>query len=165
MEKITKFYDNTNPEMPSKISEIQTTFKDIMDNYNKDNVFILGEVPRVKCKQSNLNKSTKFSAYFIPSTIPRSEGNPCLDDAFQDISVQIGDVIEEGFNFLRVEASEIIAFVATDSDRMIKPGLPPHISIAYRLRGNSMPMNIMRNMVDNIRNELHKHKTTVLCEV
>ena len=163
--KITKFYDSANPEMPSKISEIQTTFKNIMENYNKDNVFLLGEVPRVKCKQSNLDKSTKFSTYFVPSAIPRSEGNLCLDDAFQDISVQIGDVIEEGFNFLRVEASEIIAFVATDSDRMVKPGLPPHIPIAYGLCGNSMPMNIMRNMVDDIRNELHKCKTKVLCEV
>ena len=110
--------------MPSKISEIQTRFKNIMENYNKDNVFIPGEVPRVKCKQSNLNKSTKFSAYFVPSAIPRSEGNLCLDDTFQDISVQIGDVIEEGFNFLRVEASEIIAFVATDSDRMVKTWSP-----------------------------------------
>ena len=163
--KITKFYDSANPEMPSKISEIQTMFKNIMENYNKDNVFLLGEVPRVKCKQSNMDKSTKFSAYFIPSAIPRSDGNLCLDDAFQYISVQIGDIIEEGFNFLRVEASEIIVFVATDSDRIVKPGLLPHIPIAYGLHGNSMLMNIMRNMMDDIRNELHKRKTTVLCEV
>ena len=75
------------------------------------------------------------------------------------------DLIEEGFKFLHVEALEIIAFVATDCDRMVKPGIPPHIPIAYGLHGNSMPMSIMRDMVDDIRNELHRHKTTVLCEV
>ena len=64
-----------------------------------------------------------------------------------------------------MEATEIIAFVATDSDRMVKPGLPPHIPIAYGLRGSSMPMTVMRNMVDDIRNELHRLKTSVLCEV
>ena len=164
--KIRTFYDCANPQMPSKITEIQNIFKDMTDTYNNNNnVFVLGEVPRVRCKQSNLDKCTKFSAYFVPIATPRIDGNLCLDDDFQEISMTIGDIIEEGFNFLRVEASEIIAFVATDSDRMVKPGLPPHIPIAYGLRGTSMPMNVMRNMVDDIRNELHKCKTTVLCEV
>ena len=163
--KICLFYDCNNPQMPSKISDIQITFKDMIDQYNADNVFVLGEVPRVRCKQSILEKSKKFSAYFVPSCPPRIDANLCLDDDFQDISIRIGDVIEEGFNFLRVEASEIIAFVGTDSDRIVRPGLPPHIPIAYGLRGSSMPMTVMRNMVDDIRNELHRRKTSVLCEV
>ena len=35
-----------------------------------------------------------------------------LDNDFQETSVQIADLVEEGFNFLRVEAAEILAFVA-----------------------------------------------------
>ena len=159
--EIRKFYNCANPQMPSKISDIQIKFKDMSDKYNEDNVFILGKVPRVKFKESTLEKHSKFSAYFIPISTPRIDQNLCLDDDFQEMSIKIGDLIEEGFNFLCVEASEIIAFVATDCDRMVKPGIPPHIPIAYGLRGNSMPMSIMREMVD----ELLRHKTTVLCKV
>ena len=46
--EICKFYNYANPQMPSKISDIQIKFKDMSDKYNEDNVFILGEVPRVK---------------------------------------------------------------------------------------------------------------------
>ena len=81
------------------------------------------------------------------------------------MAVGISDVITEGFNFLRVEASEIIAFVATDSDRVAKPGILPHLPIAYGLRGSSMPMKIMRNMIDDIRDELKEQNSKVLCEV
>ena len=45
--KIRTFYDCANPQMPSKITEIQNIFKDMTDTYNNNNVFVLGEVPRV----------------------------------------------------------------------------------------------------------------------
>ena len=157
--------DCANPQMPSKISDIQIKFKDMSDKYNEDNIFILGEVPRVNFNESFLEKHSKFSVYFVPISSPRIDRNLCLDDDFQEMSIKIGDLIEEGFNFLHVDASEIVAFVATDCDRMVKPPIPPHIPIAYGLCGNSMPMSIMRDMVDDIRNELHRRKTTVLCEV
>ena len=71
------------------------------------------------------------------------------EDSLNEISVRISDVIKEGFNFLTVEASEIFAFVATDADRVLKPGIPPHIPIAYGLRDSSMSAEIMRNMIND----------------
>ena len=77
-----------------------------------------------------------------------------IDNDFQGICC--ADIIEEGYNFLHVEASEILAFVATNCSRIVQPGLPPHLPITYGLRGHSMPMEIMWNMVNDIRNELKK---------
>ena len=57
--------------------------------------------------------------------------------------MKISEIVEEGFNFLCVEASEILAFIVTDSDRVAKPGIPPHIPIAYGLRGSAMSMQTM----------------------
>ena len=88
-----------------------------------------------------------------------------MEDSFEEIALKISDYIREGFNFLRVEASEIIAFVATDVDRVVKPGLPPHIPIAYGLRGSSMPLDVMHNMINDLRNDLVKRNCQVLCEV
>ena len=55
--------------------------------------------------------------------------------------------------------------MATDSDGILKPGIPPHIPVAYGLRGHSMSNDIVRNIRNDIRNELKLRNTAVLCEV
>ena len=107
----------------------------------------------------------KFSPYCKPVQTNRRGMSITLEGSFQDTSFEMSEIIEEGVNFLRVEASEIIAFVATDSDRICKPGIPPHLTIAYGLRGHSLNMKVMRNMVNDIRDELKMNETSVLCEV
>ena len=148
-----------------KISELQKQFKDIVPKYIQDNTRVLGEFPKISGINCALSKNHKYTPYYVPSSENRIYGNLCLDDSFEEISVRICDAIREGFNFLGVEASEIIAFVATDVDRVIKPGLPPHIPIAYGLRGSSMHLDVMRNMINDLRNDLIKRNCTVLCEV
>ena len=49
-----------------------------------------------------------------------------------------------------------------DSERIVKP---PHIPIAYGLKGPSLSNKTFRNMRNDIRNELHSRNTSVLCEV
>ena len=123
------------------------------------------EVPLMRDVIGQYRMVGKFSAYNIPQTPMRSENMEIPYMTFQEICYQLSDLIEEGYNFLRVEASEILAFVATNSDRIIQPGIPPHLPIAYGMRGHSLPMKIMRNMVNDIRNELQKRNTSALCEV
>ena len=82
-----------------------------------------------------------------------------------ELCVKLTQPVEERINFLRVEASEIIAFLATDSERIVKPGIPPHIPVAYGLKGPSLSNKTFRNMRNDIRNELHSRNTSVLCEV
>ena len=77
----------------------------------------------------------------------------------------MAEVIEHGINFMRVEASQILAFVITNSERICNPGIPPHLPIAYGLRGHSLPMKIMLQMLNDIQNELKKVDAKVLCEV
>ena len=55
--------------------------------------------------------------------------------------------------------------MATDSERIVKPGIPPCIPIAYGLRGPSLSNKLFRNMRNDIRNELYNRNTSVLCEV
>ena len=88
-----------------------------------------------------------------------------MTDTSNELCVKLTQSVEEGINFLRVEASEIIAFLATDSECIVKPGIPPHIPIAYGLKGPSLSNKIFRNMRNDIRNELHSRNTSVLCEV
>ena len=75
-------------------------------------------------------------------------------------ATHLADLVEEGLNFLQVEASEIFAFVATDSDRVLK-----HLPVAYGLTGHSMSNDIVHNIRKDIRNELNLRNTFVLCKV
>ena len=114
---------------------------------------------------SQLAPSGKFSAYHYCQDPNRIDISIFMDNDFHETSLQLANLVEEGFNFLHVEASKILAFVATDSDRILKPGIPPHIPVAYGLRGHSMSNDIVQNIRNDIRNELKLRNTSVLCEV
>ena len=107
----------------------------------------------------------KFAAYHVPESINESNENVMFEGNFQDFCFESADHIEEGINFLRMEATEILAFVATDCQRTYQSGIPPHLPIAYGLRDPSLPNAVMRNIVNDIRDELQCNQTTILCEV
>ena len=163
--QVKKYLDKDKPSMPDKLTDLKIALNKLLDDYVQNNVKLLGEQPRVKGIWIDLPEPKKNTAYYTPEAHSRIAANFALEDKFQELAIRMSDVITEGFNFLRVEASEIIAFVATDCDRVVKPGIPPHLPIAYGLRGSSMPMSIMRNMINDIRDELKKNNSHVLCEV
>ena len=69
-----------------------------------------------------------------------------MTDTFDELCVKLTQSVEEGIYFLRVEASEIIAFLAMDNERIVKPGIPLHIPIAYGLKGPSLSNKTFQNM-------------------
>ena len=162
---IQMYYDQKIPTQPKSTSEIQRDIIPILKKFAETNTKAMLEVPLMRDVIGQYRMVGKFSAYNIPKTPMRSENMEIPYMTFQEICYQLSDLIEEGYNFLREEASEILAFVATNSDRIIQPGIPPHLPIAYGMRGHSLPMKIMRNMVNDIRNELQKQNMSVLCEV
>ena len=162
---IQMYYDQKIPTQPKSTSEIKRDIIPILEKFAETNTKAMLEVPLMRNVIGQYRMVGKFSAYNIPKTPMRSENMEIPYMTFQEICYQLSDLIEEGYNFLRVEASEILAFVATNSDRIIQPGIPPHLPITYGMRGHSLPMKIMRNMVNDIRKELQKRNTSVLCEV
>ena len=162
---IQRYYDQKIPTQPKKTSDIKKDIIPILEKFAKTNTKAILEVPLMRDVIGEYGIVGKFSAYNIPQTPMRSGNTDIPYMTFQEICYELSDLIEEGYNFLRVEASEILAFVATNSDRIIQPGILPHLPIAYGMRGHSLPMKIMRNMVNDIRNELQKCNTSVLCKV
>ena len=65
---------------------------------------------------------------------------------------------------MREESSEILAFIAVDSCRIPVKGIPCHLPIAYGLKGYSLPMTIMRNMINDVRNKCVENNVKVCCE-
>ena len=158
-------YDNDNPKSPKTITTIQKRLYPLIDHHIVNNTRMLAEIPKLSCKLSQFPKPPRFTPYNIPTIETEREVSVILNRSFKETALELSEIIESGVNFLRVEASEILAFVVTDSERVMKPGLPPHIPVAYGLRGSSLTMKTMRDMVNQIRDELKERKATVLCEV
>ena len=163
--KIRCIYDQKIPALPKNTSDIKNKLFPILTSFAANNTRTVVEVPLMNDIVGIYKLDEKFTPYNILKTPQRSENTDYQTEDFIDICYEISELIEEGYNFLRVEASEILAFVATNSDRIIQPGIPPHLPIAYGMRGHSLSMKTMRNMVNDIRNELKKGNTSVLCEV
>ena len=160
-----KYYDCAKPNYPKSVTEIKSDLNRLLSDYLQSNVDVLCEVPRIKGTSSNLDVTEKFSAYHLPTSIQDANKNVTFEGNFQDFCFECADHIEEGINFLHIEATEILAFVATDCQQTYQSGIPPHLPIAYGLRGPSLPNAVMRNIVNDIRDELKFNDTTVLCEV
>ena len=147
---ITRYYDCVKLNYPKSVTEIKSELNTILTEYLQSNVDVLCEVPRIKGKPCNLEVSEKFSAYHALTSIHNHNENVMFKGNFQDFCFECADHIEEGINFLHIEATEILALVATDCQTTYQSGIPPHLPIAYGLRGPSLPNAVMQNIVNNI---------------
>ena len=163
--EIIKYFDMDKPRNTCKVTEMSKKLQPILKNYLNENISSIGEIPNKKGIIKSIKPSDKFSAYYnVPIIARRIDIEVDVND-YQETCAEIAEKIEHGINFLRVEASEILAFVVTDSERINRPGIPPHLPIAYGLKGHSLPMRTMLEMLNDIRNELHAVNASILCEV
>ena len=137
----------------------------IISNYIMNETRNLGEVKRITGTCQDIPNPSKWTAYFKPEKCSVDSILPLRNEEVHILCYELGQHVESGINFLRVKASEILAFVATDCDRIFNPSVPPHLPIAYGMKGTSLPMRVMRKMINDIRNELKTQNTSVLCEV
>ena len=71
----------------------------------------------------------------------------------------------EGTNYLRNEATDIVAFVIADSQRLHRPGIPPHIPVAYAMKSASLSTSLMRKMLSDVRQACREHNATIMCKI
>ena len=135
---LKKHFDNDKPRNINTITDSQKKYKQIMNDYIKRNCKVIAELPKIIDK---LGKRRRVISFLLISYLCKIIDHRIIQ--FVKVICKKCEVIEHGINFMRVEASEILAFIITDSERICKPGIPPHLPIANGLRGHSLPMKIM----------------------
>ena len=165
LQKLSEQFDSAKPTLKEGIVDLRQELIPKLDMFTQENSKLIWEVPLVKGKIDLSVNDNKFTPYKIPKFSEQIYNSMLMTDTFDELCVKLTQSVEEGINFMRVEASEIIAFLATDSEWIVKLGIPPHIPIAYGLKGPSLSNKIFQNMKNDIRNELHSRNTSVLCEV
>ena len=112
---LTKSYDKVNPSMPDVSKETKFVYLSLINEFRLHNTSLLCEVPRNQGIITNVCIPDKFSAYHMSKDMTREMNDSILETTFDEICMDLSKLVEEGFNFLRVEASEILAFICTDS--------------------------------------------------
>ena len=151
--------------MPSNISVMKAQFHALIEQFIDLNCSVICELPRIIGNMNITDPNGRFTAYTTPDLRLKETSNILLEEEFEILASQLSEVIEEGFNHLRIEASEILAFVATNPHRIQIKGIPPHLPIAYGLRGASMSTETMRSMISHILQECDERNIGILCEV
>ena len=167
--RIKTFLDSDKPAATHWMKKIAVEFRQPFNDYIQENTELIGEVPRVTTEE---NKSAllcpfRFSPY-SKALEPKSKRGPGLDyvkELMLTTYLKAIHLLHNAYHIVREEAAEIIAFVVSDSTRVPQPGVPRHIPIAYGLKGHSLPMDIMRAMVNDVRDECVRHHVNVCCKV
>ena len=154
-----------NPNMPSNIKTMKAEFHPLIEQFIDLNCSVICELPRITASINIRNPIGRFTAYTTPTLRLKDRRNILLEEEFELLASELSTVIEEGFSHLRVEASEILAFVATNPHRIQIKGIPPHLPIAYGLRGASMSTETMRSIICHILQECDERNIGILCEV
>ena len=165
--KIKQFLDKARPVAKNWFKMICNDLGPEVDEYSKNYTRLVGEVTIVKCVEGNLLEPTKYSPYYVPTPIPESDVTYNLDDRrnmMVPIMDQAMDIIKCGHHIVREESSEILAFIVVDSSRIPVKGIPCHLPIAYGLKGYSLPMNIMRSLINDVHNKCVVNNVKVHCE-
>ena len=168
--RIKHFLDKPRPAASRWMKDIANEFRDDFNTYIEEKTEIIGEVPIVSTAEDPtqfLYSTSRFSPYHKPKG-QRNRDGPDIDDVRDMIKTMYSrakKLIKDAYHISREEACEIIAFVAADGSRLPRPDLPRHIPIAYGLKGHSLPMFTMRQMIHDVRNECRDNNVNVRCEV
>ena len=167
--RIKTFLDSDKPAATHWMKKIAVEFRQPFNDYIQENTELIGEVPRITTEE---NKSAflhpfRFSPY-NKALEPKNRCGPGLHyvkELMHTTYLKAIRLLHDAYHIVREEVAEIIAFVVSDSTRVPQPGVPHHIPIAYGLKGHSLPMDIMRAMVNDVRDECVRHHVNVRCKV
>ena len=129
-DRIKTFLAKEKPVASQWIKDIVIEFKDEFNTYIEEKTELIGEVPLVYTAKDPswfMICATQFSPYHKPAAMVCNRSGPDLNDAHDIINLvylRAGKVIRSAYQIFRQEAFEIIAFVASDSNRLPHPGLP-----------------------------------------
>ena len=166
--RIKHFLDKDRPVAKKWHRTILKDFTPQLDDYLTRCTELVAEVPLVSTEETraNFQRSPTFAPYHLPTL--RNRQGPSRREVMELIHQALdkaSTLLKDSFHILRSEASEIIAFVASDSSRVPQENVPPHIPIAYGLKGYSFPMTTMCKLINDVRDQCLDFQINVRCEV
>ena len=160
------FYDKAINRKPSKFHPHHKQGQEKIKFFAEHSLSVLMEVPEVCGFDSNSSPRDGDTAFRKRISPPLQQFD--CDKFVEELSITLAEcdcVFTDAHNICRSKASEILLFMLSDSDRMklLNDDTYTHV-IGYGMKGYSLPVNILRQMVEFLRNQLKEYEIPVLCE-
>ena len=163
---LTDFYDHVISSKPTKFHNRRNELKEQIKLYAQFECDVIAELPLVLgCEivrnerdgESPFRKRKNFRQSFIDLKL--------LLDKVNILAAECKCVIKDAHNICRDKASEILIFMLSDSDRMklVNDDTYTH-PIGYAMKGYSLRVQTVRDMIEFLGNVLHEKDIPVLCE-
>ena len=160
------FYDHVISTKPTKFHNRRNELKQQVKLYAQFECDVIAELPPVPgCKivhnerdgESPFRKRKNFTHSVIDLTL--------LVDKVNVLVAELKYVIKDAHHICQDKASEILIFMLSDSDRMklVNDDTNPH-SIGYAMKGYSLRVQTVRDMIEFLCNVLHEKDIPILCE-
>ena len=163
---LTDFYDHVFSSKPTKFHNRRNELKEQIILYAQFECDVIAELPlvlgcEIVCNErdgeSPFRKRKNFTHSVIDLTL--------LVDKVNVLVAESKYVIKDAHNICRDKASEILIFMLSDSDRMklVNDDNYTH-PIGYAMKGYSLRVQTVRDMIEFLCNVLHEKDIPVLCE-
>ena len=109
--------------------------KALLQTYLDANTTILAEVPSIEVQENYSNLIAGLGAYYTPRIMQNKEMNTVtMRNKLLSICNIARDLLLQCYKLQRKKATEMLAFVISDTDRIHDREHPSQITIAYALK-------------------------------
>ena len=161
-----KKYGIPKPVIPMRLSEESKSLRPEMMNFIKTHSRLVCVVPSFRGEMEINLPELYILPYATTSMFLKNKpdylymfGMSCLiaDDAEL--------LLKKIHNVLRLQATEPLAFMISNKDRLQDSSAPNSMPLAYALKGRCPSNSELRYLINKVRNTLHERKIKVLCEI
>lgn len=160
------FYDKECLKKPAKFHAERKEVLNKINFFSEHNFTVLMEVPEL-CAFDSFCTQRDGSTPFR-ERVNLSVNGFNREKFSEELNVTLAEslcVLQDAHNICRRKASEILLFMISDSDRLklLNDDTYTHV-IGYGMKGYSLPVDVLREMLEFLRNILKDYKIPVLCE-
>lgn len=163
---ITTFYDSTTFKKPNKFHPNRVNVKEQVKCFAEMNTSVSMEIPLAKCVETNQavrDGTSPFKKHkdYVHIHVDKER----LMHNIQNVLSECLCVIRDAHTISRHKASEMLIFMLSDSDRMkLQTDDTYTHAIGYAMKGHSLNVKTLRQMLELLRNTCKQYTIPILCE-
>ena len=143
-----QMYGAVNLQKAKRVPIFKASLKEKLTKYVTANSTFLVQLPSCYAAEGTLDTNVATGPYHIPPSPPFNlTSSMSVANDIRVICSNSMTLVDESFQLLRDKASEILAFIATDLDRKFSTTIPPHMPVAYAMKGRSLSITTMRKLM------------------
>ena len=161
-----ELFGKANVAVPTKLHALSKVLREEVKAFINTKCTFVCEVPSFRGEEGNLIPGEHVSPY-APQE-PSIFRAPKFSDITKNSKVLASEarqIFKEVWQLLRNMATEVGVFMLSDKDRIYDEYKPNSFPVAYLMKNSSLSTDLLRSIVNDVRNTLKREEVNILCEI